>query len=118
MYHSHDLKTVLNVFYIEIKKGHVARLKEQIEKYQDDMKNSQTREYTALDKCKKYERQLRDFKEELTRLTQKETDAQARRANLQKQIESAELEISTLKVRYEPNILGSVNPVLKLLPKS
>lgn len=32
------------------------------------------------------------------RLTQRESDLQGRRANLEKQLESADLEISTLKV--------------------
>lgn len=62
------------------------------------MKNSQTRENLALDKCRKFERQLRDCKEEILRLTQREGDAQSRKSTLEKQLESAELEISTLKV--------------------
>ncbi|CAL8129895.1 unnamed protein product [Orchesella dallaii] len=77
--------------------GQVARLREHMEKYQEDIKNSQSREHLALDKCRKFERQLRDCKEEILRLTQRESEAQSRRATLEKQLESAELEISTLK---------------------
>lgn len=70
-----------------------------MEKFQEDFKTLQTREYTAADKLKKCERQLRENKEEVLRLTQRETDAQGRRVNLEKQLENADLEISTLKVR-------------------
>jgi len=80
--------------------GQVARLKEHIERYQEDMKNLQSKEYVATDKAKKTDRQLRDAKDELSRLTLKECEAQGRRVNLEKQLESADLEISTLKVLY------------------
>jgi len=77
--------------------GQVGRLREHVEKAQEDMKGMQSREYTALDKLKKCERQLRDTKEDIIRLTQRETDAQGKRVNLEKQLESADLEISMLK---------------------
>lgn len=77
----------------------MSRYREHIEKYQEDIKNSQTRENLALDKCRKFERQLRDCKEEILRLSQRESDVQNRKSTLEKQLESAELEISTLKVK-------------------
>ncbi|CAG7833673.1 unnamed protein product [Allacma fusca] len=77
--------------------GQVARLKEHIEKLHEDVKAAQTREYLVIDKYKKVERQLRDSKEEINRNSQKDTEAQSRRIMLEKQLDSADLEISTLK---------------------
>jgi myosin-18 len=77
--------------------GQVARLKEHIEKLHEDVKAAQTREYLVIDKYKKVERQLRDCKEEINRNSQKDTEAQSRRIMLEKQLDSADLEISTLK---------------------
>jgi myosin-18 len=79
----------------------VARLKEHIERYQEDMKNLTCREHIAADKAKKTERQLREAKDELSRLTLKECEAQGRKVNLEKQLESSDMEISTLKVSGE-----------------
>jgi chromosome segregation ATPase len=86
--------TYINAFV----QGQVGRLKEHIEKFQEDLKNVQTREYTALEKLKKCERNLRESKDDIMRLTQRESDLQSRRINLEKQLENADLEISTLKV--------------------
>lgn len=57
----------------------MVRLKEHIEKFQEDLKNVQTREYVAVEKLKKCERQLRECKDDVMRLTQRESDLQGRR---------------------------------------
>lgn len=76
----------------------VARLKGHLSKIQDDLKTEQTKEGLTLEKLRKTEKQLRECKDEVSRLIQKDTDAQAKKAALEKQIESSELEITTLKV--------------------
>jgi myosin-18 len=70
----------------------ITRLKEGIEKISNECEVHRTKEMATQDMSRKLQRQLRELREDYATLQQKETEANARRNELEKQLELAEAE--------------------------
>merc|ERR1719445_1503305 len=75
----------------------IARLKEMIEKFTREGEDARTREQSSQDAQKKLARQRRELREDHTTLQGKEAEMQQRKNDLEKQLEVAEVESSTVK---------------------
>ena len=75
----------------------INRLKEAIEKMNLDADSLRAKEAGAQELVRKLQRQLRDLKEDYANLAQKETEANGKKNELEKQLELAEAETVTSK---------------------
>jgi len=71
----------------------INRLKEAIEKVNIECDLLQSKELVAQDISRKLQRQLRELREDYATVQQKETEANAKKNELEKQLELAEAEI-------------------------
>ncbi len=76
----------------------INRLKEGIEKINNECDLLRSKELVTQDISKKLQRQLRELREDYSTVQQKETEANAKKNELEKQLELAEAE--TLLVSY------------------
>ncbi|XP_012156499.1 unconventional myosin-XVIIIa isoform X7 [Ceratitis capitata] len=75
----------------------VARLKETLEKVQNDVAQAKSREMQAQDALKKSQKSLRDMREEYHVAAGREQESVAKRKDLEKKLEQVESESSALK---------------------
>lgn len=70
----------------------ITRLKEGIEKINNECELHRNKEMATQDMSRKLQRQLRELREDYATLQQKETEANAKKNELEKQLELAEAE--------------------------
>ncbi len=75
----------------------INRLKEAIEKLNQDCESLRVKEASAMDHSRKLQRQLRDLKEDYATLQQKETEVNSKKNEYEKLLELAEAETVTAK---------------------
>lgn len=75
----------------------LSRLKETVEKLTDECEAVRSRERQAIENNKKLQRQLREVREDLTTLEQKEMETSQRRRELEMSLENSEAENQTVK---------------------
>ncbi|XP_067015744.2 unconventional myosin-XVIIIa isoform X4 [Anabrus simplex] len=75
----------------------ITRLKEAVEKLQDEAASARAKEQLAQDNARKLQRTLRELREEHTSATAREAEAQQRRRDIEKRLETAEAEASAAR---------------------
>ena len=75
----------------------MGRFKEQIERLSGECDLSKLKETQSVDQTKKFNRQLRQTKEEAAIFQQRNTELSSKKQELEKQMELMDSEISTLK---------------------
>ena len=75
----------------------INRLKEGIEKLNGDCEHLRGKEQGAQDEVRKLQRQLRDLKEDYGTLSQRETEANAKKNEVEKQLEISQAETTTVR---------------------
>ncbi len=75
----------------------IGRLKEGVEKLNRDCEQANNKEQSVQELVRRLQRQLRDAREEYASLQQKETEASAKRSELEKQLELSEAETVTAR---------------------
>lgn len=75
----------------------MGRFKEQIERLSGECDLSKLKETQSVDQTKKFNRQLRQAKEEAAIFQQRNTELSSKKQELEKQMELMDSEISTLK---------------------
>ncbi len=75
----------------------IGRLKEGVEKLNRDCEQANNKEQSSQELVRRLQRQLRDAREEYASLQQKETEASAKRGELEKQLELSEAETVTAR---------------------
>lgn len=76
----------------------IVRLKETVEKIQNDLIHSRNKEQAAQDQLRKLQRNLREVKEELNNCLVKESEAIEKRKEIEKKYEALECEATTIKM--------------------
>jgi len=90
----------------------IIRLKEGIEKTNDECEVYRSKEMATQDTLRKLQRQLRELREDYATLQQKETEANAKKNELEKQLELAEAETVMVRKPFPDTTLLVVSWVL------
>lgn len=75
----------------------ITRLKEAVEKLQDEAAGARSKEQAAQDGVRKLQRTLRELREEQTAATAREAELAIKRKDLEKRLEVAEAEASSAR---------------------